>query len=103
MMWVCLWIPRYMYMYNHCTVKAHVHITMYTSIQACFLCFFYNPSMSLFYLLYCFAYICNVQVSQTGIVFTDQHMYGNRSDSSVRVGGETTGAYSGHTATTTHH
>ena len=46
-MWVFLCIPRYI----HCswsTVMAQAHSVMHTSIRACFLCFFYNPYMSLF-------------------------------------------------------
>ena len=40
-MWECLCIPRHMY----CSVMA---LFMHTTIQACFLSFFYNPCMSLF-------------------------------------------------------
>ena len=49
---------------------------------------------------------CNaspVQASQTGAVCADQHMYGHRSDSGVRVGGEAGGPYPGHPIQTSHH
>ena len=45
MMWVYLCIPIHAFIVH----VVHVHIAMYTTLSACFLCFFYNPyNMSLF-------------------------------------------------------
>ena len=48
-------------------------------------------------------YIHVIQISKDCNVPADQHVHGHRSDSSVRVGGETAGTDPGHSTTATHY
>ena len=62
-MWVCLCIPAHI----HCSCMQHSNgSVMHTSIRACFLCFFYNPYMSLFN----FSFTCVTMINDAKIECT---------------------------------
>ena len=47
-MWVFLCIPRHIHFYEVQQWYNHTVLYMHITIRPCFLCFFYNPYMSLF-------------------------------------------------------